>query len=367
MTVIGRTASLSAMLNTLAAAAALLIAAAPVLAADWRPIEADYVVKDFAFGSGETLPELKLHYRLLGTPHRDARGRIDNAVVVLHGTGGTGAQFLQPQFADRLFGAGQPLDLAKFYVILPDGIGHGGSSKPSDGLHAKFPHYTYADMVKAQHAVLSDALGLGRVRLIMGTSMGCMHAFVWGEDYPGYADALMPMACLPVEIAGRNRMWRELAMDAIRADPAWAGGEYKTQPLAGLRTTVSLAMVAGSVPLRQQVDQPTRAASDAATAAALKAGLSRVDANDQLYALDASRDYNPAALLGRITVPVAWINSADDFINPPGLGIAETMVKRMPRATFRLIPESAEGRGHSTHTWAKFWEGDLRDLLKRSE
>jgi len=355
------------MIRTLAAA---LLLAAPAVAQTpdkWRGVEADHVVRNFTFASGETLPELKLHYLLLGTPHRDAQGRIDNAVMVLHGTGGSGRQFLQPQFADKLYGPGQPLDLAKFYVILPDGIGHGASSKPSDGLHAKFPHYNYDDMVKAQHAVLADALGLDGLRLLMGTSMGCMHAFVWGETYPGFAKALMPMACLPVEIAGRNRTWRKLAMDAIRADPAWAGGDYTAQPVAGLRTAIALGMIAGSVPLRQQVEAPTRAAADAAVEARTTADLARADANDQLYALDASRDYNPQARLGTITVPVAWINSADDFINPPGLKIAEAEVGKMPKATFRLIPETAAGRGHSTHTWAKFWEADLRALLKRSE
>ncbi len=348
-----------------------LLLAAPTLAAPgpttpWPTTEGDYTIANFAFASGETLPALKLHYTTLGTPHRDAKGAIDNAVLVLHGTGGTGKQFLQPQFADELYGPGAPLDLRTTYVILPDGIGHGASSKPSDGLHARFPHYAYADMVKAQHALLTGGLGVTRLRLLMGTSMGCMHAFVWGEAYPGFARALMPMACLTVEIAGRNRMWRKLAMDAIKSDPTWAGGEYQAQPVAGLRTAIALGLVAGSVPLRQQHDTPTRAAVDAGVETRVAADLARVDANDQLYALDASRDYDPSAGLAKITVPVTWINSADDFINPPGLGIAETEVRKMPNATFRLIPESVEGRGHSTHTWARFWKGDLVALLARS-
>lgn len=338
----------------------------PAFAADWAEREADFTLADFTFASGERLPALRVHYRTLGTPHRGADGQIDNAVLVLHGTGGSGAQFLQPQFADELFGPGQPLDLARFYLVLPDGIGHGNSSKPSDGLRARFPSYAYADMVAAEHALVTRGLGIARLRLIIGTSMGCMHAFLWGERWPGMARALMPMACLPVEIAGRNRTWRKLAIDAIRADPAWAGGEYTSPPRAGLRTAIAISALAGSAPMRQQADAPTRAAADAAIEARMAADLARIDANDQLYALDASRDYDPSARLEAITVPVAWINSADDFINPPALGIAEANVGRMPRATFRLIPESAEGRGHGTHTWARFWKDDLVALLARS-
>jgi homoserine O-acetyltransferase len=192
--------------------------------------EGDYVVKDFKFRTGESLPELKLHYRTLGTPMRDARGRVTNAVMILHGTGGSGAHFLEPYFANELYGPGQPLDIARYFVILPDGIGHGGSSKPSDGMHARFPQYDFDDMVAAHHLLLMQGLGVEHLRLIFGTSMGCMLSFVWGERYPDFMDALMPMACLPVQIAGRNRQWRKMLMDAIKADPAWNGGEYSTQP-----------------------------------------------------------------------------------------------------------------------------------------
>ena len=352
-------------MRTLLAVLALL--AAPAAAAPPVPTEGDYTVANFAFRSGETLPALRLHFATLGTPHRDARGEIDNTVLLLHGTGGTGKQFLQPQFASELFGPGQPLDTARFYIVMPDGIGHGASSKPSDGLHARFPHYNYDDMVAAHHALLVEGLKVTWLRLLLGTSMGCMHGFVWGETYPGFARAQMPMACLPVAIAGRNRTWRKLAMDAIRADPAWAGGDYAAQPVAGLRTAIALGMIAGSVPLRQQLEAPTRELADAAVTARMTADLARVDANDQLYALDASRDYDPSGSLEKITVPVAWLNSADDFINPPGLRIAERTVGRMPNATFRLIPETPEGRGHSTHTWARFWKADLIALLRRSE
>ena len=357
---------ITALALLLAAATPVPPPAPPAVASPWATTEGDVIVHDFAFASGEKL-DVRMHYTTLGTPHRDAAGRIDNAVMVLHGTGGSGRQFLQPHFADRLYGAGAPLDLAKTFVILPDSIGHGKSSKPSDGLRARFPKYAYADMVALQHRLLVDGLKVDRLRLLMGTSMGCMHAFVWGQTYPGFARALMPTACLTVEIAGRNRMWRKLSIDAVRSDPAWAGGEYTTQPVAGLRTAVALSMMAGSVPLRLQAELSTRDAVDAAVEKRVPVDLAGRDANDLIYQLDASRDYNPSPGLAKITVPVAWINSADDFINPPGLGIAEREVKKMPRATFRLVPESVGGRGHSTHTWAEFWMSDLKALLRASE
>lgn len=348
--------------------AALLLIAAPAVAAEqWPVAEADFTIRDFRFHTGESLPALTQHYRTLGTPQRDAKGAVTNAVMVLHGTGGTGAQFLRPQFADALYGPGQPLDITKFYVILPDAIGHGGSSKPSDGLRMKFPKYDYQDMVVAQHRLLTEHLKVAKLRLLMGTSMGCMMDFVWGTTYPGFARAIMPTACLPVELAGRNRMWRQMSIDAIKADPAFADGNYTSPPVSGLRTAAALSAIAGSVPLRQQAEYPTRVAAEAALKGQIEKTIADTDANDAIYRLDASRNYNPAPLLGRITVPVTWINSADDFINPPGLGIAEAEVKKMPDAKFILIPETPQGRGHSTHTWAMFWKQDLVDLLKRSE
>ena len=362
-----RRRTMAGMKTTLTALALLAAVPSPAQTVFPGQTEGDFTVRDFRFADGETLPELRLHYTTLGTPHRDAQGRIDNAVMVLHGTGGTGQQFFRPQFAGELYGPGQPLDLARTYIILPDGIGHGKSSKPSDGLHMKFPKYDYTDMVAAQHALLVDGLKVGGLRLIMGTSMGCMHAFVWGEAYPGFARALMPMACLPVELAGRNRMWRKMSIDAIMADPAWAGGEYTAQPVAGLRTAAVMSAIAGSAPLRQQADYPTRAAAEAALAGTIEKAVAADDANDRIYQLDASRTYDPSGKLAAITVPVAWVNSADDFINPPGLRIVEAMVGRMPKATFRLIPETADGHGHGTHTWAKFWKADLVALLKRGE
>ncbi|MBS0393092.1 MAG: alpha/beta fold hydrolase [Proteobacteria bacterium] len=347
----------------------LLAVAAPVCAepAALPTQEGDYVVRDFRFSSGATLPELRLHYTTLGRPVRDAAGHVTNAVLVLHGTGGDGHQFLRPQFAGELFGPGQPLDVAKYYVILPDGIGHGKSSKPSDGLHARFPEYGYADMVAAQHLLLTQGLGVDRLRLLMGTSMGCMHAFVWGETYPDFMDAMVPLACLPVQIAGRNRMWRRMVIDAIRDDPAWAGGEYHSEPREALRTASDLLVIAGSAPLYFQSAYPTREAADQRVAESTRASLATLDANDLLYQVGASHDYDPAARLGDIRAPVLWINSADDFINPPELGIAEAQVKRLAHGRFVLLPVSERTRGHGSHTWAALWKSELTAFLHETE
>ena len=343
--------------------AAFTLFAAPALAETWPSQDGETVLKDFAFVSGERLPEVRMHYTTLGTPHRDRKGQIDNAIMVLHGTSGSGKQFLQPQFADELYGPGQPFDIAKYYIILPDNIGHGGSSKPSDGMRMAFPKYDYDDMVKAQYRLLTEGLGVRKLKLLLGTSMGCMHTFVWGETYPGFAERLAPFACNASEIAGRNRMWRKMSIDAIKADPTWNGGNYTEQPASGLRTYTDLGMIAGSNPVALQAQYPTRAQAEAALDAGFEARGKGVDANNAIYQLDASRNYNPEPGLEIITVPVLWINSADDFINPPGLGMAEKAVTRMPRARFILIPESAETKGHGTHTWAKFWKADLAKLM----
>lgn len=352
------------MTRTILAAMALaLLLPWSAQAAEWPTRTGDFVARNVAFKSGETLPEVRMHYTTLGTPHRNAKGEIDNAVMVLHGTGGSGRNFLVPMFADELYGPGQPLDLATTYVILPDNIGHGGSSKPSDGLRMAFPRYDYDDMVALQHRLLVEGLGVKRLKLILGTSMGCMHAFVWGETYPGFAERLAPFACNAVALAGRNRMWRKMAIDAIRADPAWMGGNYTAQPLAGLRTVTDLLILAGANPVAQQAQHPTREATEKALDQAFNARIGAIDANDALYYIDASRNYDPSPDLEKITVPVLWVNSADDFINPPELGLAEQLVKRMPKARFVLIPASTETRGHGTHTAAKFWKADLAKLL----
>jgi homoserine O-acetyltransferase len=328
--------------------------------------EGDYVARDFKFRSGQSLAELRLHYRTVGKPVRDANGRVTNAVLILHGTGGSGAQFLSPQFAGQLFGRDQPLDTSEYFVILPDGIGHGKSSKPSDGLHAQFPSYDYDDMVAAHRLLLTKGLGVDHLRLIFGTSMGCMHSFVWGETYPDFMDALMPMACLPVQIAGRNRLWRKMVMDAIRNDPEWKGGEYKEQPMRALRTAQDLLIIAGSAPLPMQKSFPTRDAADQFLDDYFKSRFSSLDANDLLYQVNASRNYDPSPQLEKIVARVTWINSADDFINPPELGIAQREAARLKHGTFLLIPASEQTHGHGSHTWAVLWKQQLVELLEKS-
>jgi homoserine O-acetyltransferase len=328
----------------------------------YTPEEGEFVVKDFKFRDGETLTELRLHYATLGKPIRDSAGRVTNAVMLLHGTGGSGTQFLAPQFAGELFGAGQLLDLAKYYIILPDGIGHGKSSKPSDGLHAKFPQYDYDDMVAAHHAVL-EHLGVQHLRLILGTSMGCMHSFVWGETYPEFMDALMPLACQAVQIAGRNRIWRKMVMDAIRNDPEWKGGEYAAEPKEALRTALDFLLIAGSAPLQMQKNCPTRDAADKYLDEYFASRMPGLDANDLLYQVNASRNYDPSPNLEKIRARAMYINSADDFINPPELGMAEREIQRVKGARFVLIPVSDATRGHGTHTWAAVWKQYLAELL----
>lgn len=321
----------------------------------------DVTLHDFRFESGETLPELRLHYVTLGTPRKDARGVVRNAVLILHGTGGTGRQFLGAGFAGGLYGPGQPLDTTRFYVILPDNVGHGGSSKPSDGMRARFPRYGYTDMVRAQHDMLSQ-IGVNHLRLVMGTSMGCMHAWIWGYQYPDFADGLVPLACAPTQIAGRNRMIRRMIMDDIKSDPAWLGGEYTRQP-PGLRSAMQLLFVMTSAPLVQQRQAPTRDAADSLITSWLDARVASTDANDMLYQFDSSSDYDPSPHLDRITAPVLAINSADDFVNPPELGIVERLMPRVKKGRFIMIPISDRTRGHGTHTMPSIWGADLRAFL----
>jgi len=340
----------------------LVVAGVSLRAAVPATVEGDFVVKDFAFRDGERMAELRLHYRTLGKAVRDSAGHVSNAVMILHGTGGSGAQFLAPQFAGELFGEGQLLDTAKYYIILPDGIGHGKSSKPSDGLHAKFPQYDYDDMVAAQHG-LAEHLGVEHLRLILGTSMGCMHAFVWGETYPEFMDALMPLACQPAQIAGRNRIWRKMVMDAIREDPEWKGGQYTAEPKQGLRTALDLLLIAGSAPLQMQKTLPTRDAADKYLDEYFAARMPGLDANDLLYQVNASRNYDPLPSLEKIRARVMYVNSADDFINPPELGIAEREITRVQGARFVVIPISDATHGHGTHTWAAVWKSYLAELL----
>jgi homoserine O-acetyltransferase len=332
----------------------------------YTPAEGDYVGGPLAIESGGTLPELRMHYRTLGTPARNAEGHVTNAVMILHGTGGTGATFLSPQFANELFGPGQPLDITRYYIIMPDNLGHGQSTRPSDGLRAAFPAYQYADMVEAQRRMLVEGLRVDHLRLILGTSMGCMHAFVWGETHPDFADALMPMACEPTALVGRNRLWRTMLKDAIRNDPAWMGGNYVEQPKLGLREAVDLLVLAGGATMPLQHDLATPEAVDAYARTQQTRRLPGLDANDLWYQVNASSDYDPSADLEKITAPVMWINSADDFINPPELGLSEQFAPRIRNGQYRLIPNSIGGKGHGTHTWAVFWKDDLIALLARS-
>jgi homoserine O-acetyltransferase len=332
-----------------------------------QPKEGDYVSHDFHFTSGEMLPELRIHYATFGTPVRDANGKVTNAVLLLHGTTGSGRQFLAPQFAGVLFGPGQLLDVTRYYIILVDNIGHGKSSKPSDGMHARFPHYDYDDMVRSQHELLEKGLGVNHLRLILGTSMGCMHSWVWGETYPDFMDALMPLACQPVEIAGRNRAWRKLVIDGIRDDPNWKNGDYTTQPQSALEIAAGIFYIAGGAPLQMQKNLPARDAADAAIQDFVKKFAADHDATDLLYAVNASRNYDPSPQLEKITVPVMFVNSADDFINPPELGIAEREIKRVKKGRFVLIPISEQTHGHGTHTWAAVWQQYLKELLEASQ
>jgi len=285
--------------------------------------------------------------------------------MILHGTTGSGKQFVSPQFAGVLFGPGQLLDATRYYIILPDGIGHGKSSKPSDGMHAHFPHYDYDDMVTAQHELLVNGLKVNHLRLIIGTSMGCMHSWVWGEAYPDFMDAMLPLACLPVQIAGRNRMMRQMAMDAIRQDPAWESGEYKTAP-PGLKTALDVLLVMGSSPLQMQKQYPSRDAADTYLDNFIHTRMASTDANDFLYAFDASRNYDPSPNLEKIRVPVTAINSADDYINPPELGIAEHLVTQIPHGRFILLPISDATRGHGTHTQAAVWKSYLAEFMAQT-
>ena len=332
----------------------------------WPTADGYVTLTNFHFGTGESLPQLKLHYLTLGTPHRNPAGHVDNAILLLHGTGGDAHSLLNPVFSDVLFGPGQPLDITKYFLILPDDIGHGESSKPSDGLHAHFPAYDYDDMVRGQRLML-DEMKIDHLRLILGTSMGCMQSFVWGETYPGFMDALAPFACLPVQIAGRNRMMRYMAIQAIKQDPGWLDGEYKTEPAQGLRTANEMLLVMGSSPLQMQKQAPTREQAERYVDRYLARTMAATDANNMLFYIDASRNYDPSPRLDQIKTPVLWINSGDDFINPAELGIAEQQVKRMPNARFILLPISDATRGHGTHTAAAVWKDYLVEFMQATE
>ena len=353
-------------MKTIRALSLILVLLFAGLLSAQAPTEGGALLRDFHFKSGEVLAELKIHYRTYGSPRRDASGVVRNAVLILHGTTGSGVQFVRPEFSGRLFGPGQPLDASSYFIVLPDGIGHGQSSKPSDGLHARFPHYGYLDMVEAQRRLLAEAFGVTHLRLVMGTSMGGMHTWLWGQLHPDMMDALMPLASLPTQIAGRNRVWRRAIIDAIRQDPQWSGGDYTSQP-PSLRTAAQMLYFMGSNPILRQEESPTLAKADADLDRYVATYVKTTDANDVLYAVEASRDYDPGPGLGRIQAPLLAVNSADDLINPPELGILEREIKRVPKGLALLLPLSPQTRGHGSHTVAALWSGDLVDLLKRSE
>jgi homoserine O-acetyltransferase/O-succinyltransferase len=344
-----------------------LLSAALSPAADFpAPVEGNYVIHDFHFNSGQTLPELRLHYRTLGSPQRDDKGVVRNAVLILHGTTGRGAQFLGPGFAGELFGPGQPLDVSRYFLVIPDNIGHGQSSKPSDGLRAKFPNYGYRDMVEAQSRLLTEGLNVNHLRLVMGTSMGGMHTWLWGEIHPGFMDALMPLASLPVQISGRNRVWRRVIIDSIRGAPDWQEGDYEAQPY-GLRLAAEMLYFMSENAALRFKEAPTLQRADTALNASVTTFCANYDANDVLYALEASRDYDPGPGLEEIKAPLLAINSADDLINPPDQGILEREIKRVPDGRAIVIPESDQTAGHGSHTKAVLWEKDLVDFLKKTE
>jgi len=346
-------------------AGALLLANVALAAEYPAPTESDYVIRDFRFSSGETLPELRIHYRTVGTAQKDKKGVVRNAVLIGHGTGGSGAQFIRAEFAGELFGAGQPLDATKYFIVMADGIGHGKSSKPSDGLRAKFPRYGYNDMVDAQYRLLTEGLGVKHARLVMGTSMGGMHTWVWGQRYPEFMDALLPCASLPTQISGRNRAWRRVVIDSIRNDPAWNGGNYQAQP-PSLRTTAGMLFFMSSNPTIRQETMPTLAQADQVFDEFVSNYVKNQDANDVLYAVGASWDYDPGPGLEKIRAPLLAINSADDLINPPELGILEREIKRVKLGEAITIPFSPATRGHGTHTWAALWKDQLARLLEKS-
>jgi homoserine O-acetyltransferase/O-succinyltransferase len=325
--------------------------------------EGDFEMRDFRFTDGSTLPVLRIHYTTLGTPRKDARGIVRNAVLILHGTTGSGRGFLSRNFGGELFQAGQPLDTATHFIILPDGIGTGKSTRPSEGLHAKFPRYGYEDMVTAQYRLVTEGLGVNHLLLVMGTSMGGMHTWMWGERYPDFMDGLMPLASVPTQIAGRNRMMRALVSKSIREDPDWKNGDY-TSPPRGLMTGLTVLWMMTSSPLTQQKDAPTRDSADAVINRWMDQRMRTTDANDFLYQYEASRDYDPSVALEKIQAPVVAINSADDLVNPPELGLMERLMPRVKRGKYVLIPISDRTRGHGTHSLPAIWKSHLVDLLR---
>jgi len=336
------------------------------LAANYpTPQEGDFIVRDFQFKSGEVLPELNLHYTTIGTPLRDQAGIVRNAVLLLHGTTGSRQFFLRPQFSDVLFGPGQPLDATRYFIILPDSIGHGKSSKPSDSLRARFPHYNFEDMVVAQYRLVTEKLGVNHLRLVMGVSMGGSHTWLWGTKYADFTDAIVPLGALPVEIAGQNRMWRRLVIDAVRNDPAWKNGEY-TSPPPGLVPALQVFFFMIRSRQQLQTQAPTAVAADQMLDKFVQGMLPQIDANDFLYQWESMRDYNPWPDLEKIQARVLAITFADDQESPPEFGIVESAMKRIRRGQAVLIPASDKTLGHITFTLTELWRQYLAELMAGS-
>ena len=343
------------------------LASLPAAAQQPAPADGDYILRNFHFKSGESLPELRIHYRTFGSAARDAQGRVTNAVLILHGTGGSGTNFLTPDFAGVLFGPGQLLDAARYFIVIPDSIGNGRSSKPSDGLRMRFPQFEYDDAVALQYRLLTDHLQVNHLRLLIGTSMGCMHSWVWGYTYPDFMDALMPLACLPTEVGGLNRMRRQMMLDVIRNDPEWKNGDYTSQPRTGLRAAIYLSLLVTQSQLQMQKHYPTRESADRFLEDYVNRAMADRDANDILYQYGSSRNYNPSPHLGEIKAKVLYINSADDIINPPELGIAEREIKKVKNGRFILLPTTGQTQGHGTHSQPAIWGRYLEELLKATE
>jgi homoserine O-acetyltransferase len=330
--------------------------ASAAVAADYpAPKQGDWIAKNFKFHTGETMAELKLHYTTIGNPN-------GQPVLVLHGSGGSAANMLTPTFAGELFGPGQPLDASKYYIVLPDGLGHGKSSKPSDGLKTKFPKYDYNDMVDAQYRLVTEGLGIKHFRLVIGNSMGGMHVWIWAERYPGMMDAAVPMASQPTPMAARNWMMRRMMLETIRNDPDYNGGNYTTQPRM-MKYAINMFQIAtGGGTLGYQTLAPTAAKADKLIDDRLATPIT-ADANDFVYQWEASHDYDPSGGLERIEADVLAINAADDERNPPETGVMQAAIKRIKNARLYLIPASTETRGHLTTGNAKFYKEQLRELL----
>ncbi|HJU15107.1 MAG TPA: alpha/beta fold hydrolase [Stellaceae bacterium] len=324
--------------------------------------EGDFVIRNYAFRNGESLSELRLHYRTLGTAKRDAKGGIVNGVLLLQGNTGTGANWLRPELADELFAPSQPLDAAEYFIIMPDAIGRGRSSKPSDGLKGKFPHYRYHDMVETGHRLITEGLGVSHLRLVIGSSMGGMHAWMWAEMYPDLMDGVVPISCQPVEISGRNWIMRRAAAEAIRHDPDWNNGDYEKNPRYYLYTAAANSLRTESATRIQEI-APTLAAADALYEARL-AQAEKGDANDSLWAIEAIRDYNPEPDLDKITAKVMLINAEEDEANPPELGTVERAMKQVRHGRYVLIPAGPKTHGHFTHFYAEVWKPYLIEFLQ---